>query len=361
LNKLFHAENISDISSITASSNGKILNVTFWLTDAFNEHPKKTAPEYYIRFDTDSNLQTGDKFGADYLFDVYWNNDTKTWWQIFQEYSPNNHVRVLQFNNNYTNFYSIFDSNIISGKKKQSDYLNCCYVSFPIDLKLMNNPNTYVMSFHIKDVVYVNQTLTGMDNLRKPLTVQVNGDIKFLDSTADISIPIPTFEFAAESEKINLTQEHKSAPIFINSISESPALIGLSVDNKTLPAKFISFVPNRTQQIEPHGRVKFDLVCDGDITNTSSFLLPINQSVYQRIDSEKPNELTYSSSPTITTSSLILYLTQEIESPLIDLKALPTSIITTIIVVPITVAITVVLTLVIEHFWKKGKKQKESY
>jgi hypothetical protein len=120
-------------------------------------------------------------------------------------------------------------------------------------------------------------------------------------------------------------------------------------------------VPNRTQQIEPHGRVKFDLVCDGDITNTSSFLLPINQSVYQRIDSEKPNELTYSSSPTITTSSLILYLTQEIESPLIDLKALPTSIITTIIVVPITVAITVVLTLVIEHFWKKGKKQKESY
>jgi hypothetical protein len=105
------------------------LNVTFWLTDAFNEHPKKTAPAYYIRFDADSNLVTGDEFGADYLFDVYWNNNTEMWEQIFQEYSPNNQVRVLQFNDNYTNFYSKLDSNIINEKKNQTDYLDCCYVS----------------------------------------------------------------------------------------------------------------------------------------------------------------------------------------------------------------------------------------
>jgi hypothetical protein len=69
-NKLFNAENVSDISSITASSDGKILNITFWLDGPFNEHPIKTSPDYYVRFDTDSNIGTGDNFGADYLFIV---------------------------------------------------------------------------------------------------------------------------------------------------------------------------------------------------------------------------------------------------------------------------------------------------
>lgn len=340
------------------------MNVTFWLTDAFNEHPKKTAPEYYVRFDADSDLLTGDEFGADYLFDVYWNNDTKAWEQIFQEYSPNNHVRVLQINDNYTNFYSKHDSIIINDKENQTDYLDCCYVSFPIDLKLMNYPKDYAMSFHIRNIININQTvdptmpvlINENNKLREPTNERVQGDVEFLDSTADVSIPTPTYEISKESQKINLTQNHKSIPVIIDSISESPALIGLSVNNKTFPAKFISFLPNGTQQIEPHGRVKFDLVYDGDITNTSSYLLPINQSVYQRLDSKKPDELIFSSSPTITSSSIILYLTQSKEIPLIDVKSLSTSIITAIFVAPITL----VLTLTIQHFWKKGKKQKES-
>ncbi len=140
-NSLFNAENISDISSVTYSTDGKILNVTFWLTGPFHERPKRSAPEYYIRFDVDSNLLTGDRYGADYLFDVAWNNDTKSWIQISQEYSPQGkNFRVIQSNTNYTNFFSKLDSHILSERINKTEYLTCCYVSFPVDMKLMNSP-----------------------------------------------------------------------------------------------------------------------------------------------------------------------------------------------------------------------------
>lgn len=213
-NKLFHAENISDISSVTLTSDGKILNVTLWLTGPFNEHPTKTSPDYYIRFDTDSNLGTGDKFGADYLFIVSWNNDTQSWEKSILEYSPKGHVRTVQ-TNNLTNFYSKLDSQIINGKLKQSDYLDCCYVYFPVDLKLMNYPSNYVISFHIKDNIHVNQTIAVTDKIGKIKKVQVNGVVEYLDSTADVSIPTPTYEFAKESQIINLTENHKLAPLII--------------------------------------------------------------------------------------------------------------------------------------------------
>lgn len=315
-NQIFHAENVSDISSVTSASDGKILNVTFWLNGPFNESPVKTSPAYYIRFDTDSNLHTGDKFGADYLFIVTWNNETHSWEKTLEEFSPKTHLRVMQ-NTNLTNFYSKLDSNIITGKANESDYLDCCYVSLPVDLKMMNYPKSYAMSFHIRDTITINQTvdptmdilINENNKLREPTNERVQGDVQFLDSTADVSIPTPTYEISKESQTINLTENRKSVPLFINSISESPAYIVLSVDNKTMSGKLISLLPKKTQIIEPHGKAKFDLTYNGQIDNVSSFLLPVNISVYPRIYSENPDKLTYSSTPTITTSSIIVYLT----------------------------------------------------
>jgi hypothetical protein len=98
------------------------------------------------------------------LFNVAWNNDTRSWEQIFQEYSSKDHVRIVQMNNNYSNYFSELDLSLINEKKDQSDYLHCCYVSFPIDLKLMNYPKTYVMSFHLMDAISV-ETIVGEGKL----------------------------------------------------------------------------------------------------------------------------------------------------------------------------------------------------
>ena len=60
---LFRIEKVNDISSVTFSSDGKILNITLWLTGAFNDKPKTSTPQYYIRFNTDSDINTGDEWG----------------------------------------------------------------------------------------------------------------------------------------------------------------------------------------------------------------------------------------------------------------------------------------------------------
>jgi hypothetical protein len=299
LHLALHIQNTSDISSITTSSNGKILNVTFWLTGPFNEKPTKSIPQYYIRFDADSRLSTGDKFGADYLFAVTWNNDTKSWDQIFQEYSPaGKHFRVIQSSRNYSNFFSNFDSSLISEKVNKTDYLTCCYVSFPIELQMMNYPKTYSMSFHIIDKIGIKPSISLIfkDKHNKTLG-SLNGPYEYLDSSADMSVPIPTYEVAAESQIINLTQNIKSAPIIINSVSESPARIGLSVSNESFPSKFVSIVPNTPKDIQPHGKSNFDLVYSGYIKSTSSFVIPINLSIYPRIDNADPNKIVYADTP----------------------------------------------------------------
>ena len=146
-----------------ASSDGKILNVIFWLTSAFNEHPKKAIPQYYIRFGANANLQTGDKFGADYLFTVIWNNNTKSWYQIFQEYSPAaKKFRIIELRDNYSNFFSYNDFHIISEKVNKTDYFTCCHVTFPINLQMMNYPKNYVMPFHIQDKIGIKTPLNQL-------------------------------------------------------------------------------------------------------------------------------------------------------------------------------------------------------
>ena len=234
-NSLFGPGDINDISSVTLSSKGKILNVTLWLTGPFNEIPKTYIPEYYIKFDVDSNLGTGDEWGKEYLFNIKWNNDTQTWRQIFQEYSNTKNIRIVQQNLNYSNFYSQVDSGIIKKEIKSSDYLNCCYLSIPIDLMIMNYPKSYSISFFVKekiDIALKNKNLIKcIDENNKNIKCTINSNeinmgftlnntkynitlprsIEFLDSIPAISIPLPFYQISQESQKINLTQQQKSS------------------------------------------------------------------------------------------------------------------------------------------------------
>jgi hypothetical protein len=114
--------NVSDISTVNLSSDGKILNITFWLSGLFNEKPVRNIPVYYIKFDADSNLLTGDSDGGDYLFVVRWNNDTKTWEEFFQEYSRVKNIRFIEYNSNYSNFFSKLDSKVINKQVNYTDF-----------------------------------------------------------------------------------------------------------------------------------------------------------------------------------------------------------------------------------------------
>ena len=297
-NNAVKTEILSRISSVTASSDGKILNVTFWLTGPFNKNPVKNSPEYYIKFDSDSNSNTGDNFGNEYMFNVSWINKSKTWNQKFQEFSPKGPLRLIDNNNNYTNFFSPYDRLIFNKtvlrssselldellQNKIGDYsgLYCCYVTFPIDLKLMNYPDKYTMSFYVKDRLNADY-INFKDNTKKGTKAfNLTGPVEFLDSAGVISIPKPTFEYASESENITVTPSHKSEPIIVISKSEYPVRLGLIVNDKNL-SKFISINDN-PQYLEPNGKAVFNLKYNGSFDKTGSNLLRINQTVYHRLD-----------------------------------------------------------------------------
>ncbi len=280
-----------------------------------------SIPQYYIKFDADSNIFTGDNFGNDYLFSVTWNNYTKTWSQVLQEYSPSGkNWQIVESKDNYSNFYSEEDSSIISQKINNTDYRTCCYVSFPVDLHWMNYPSNYFMSFHLKNNIPTINSITAKDESNK--TILTISPVEFLDSTSKMSVPKPTYELVTQA--INLTENTKSAPVIISSISESPALVNLSIGNNVFPSKLISFIPNSPQEIQPHNKAKFDLVYSGNINKTSSYLLPVNISIFPKIDTDNPNKLNYSSSPSVTVSQLFLYVTPE--QPAFDIKTLPANI-----------------------------------
>ena len=61
--------------------------------------------------------------------------------------------------------------------------------------------------------------------------------------------------------------------------------------------------------MDPRGKAKFDLVYNGVINKTSSYLLPVNISIYPRIDSGEQNRVIYADAPTNTTTSILLHLT----------------------------------------------------
>ena len=65
------------------------------------------------------------------------------------------------------------------------------------------------------------------------------------------------------------------------------------------------------QVIDPGGKARFDLVYNGVINKTSSYLLPVNISIYPRIDSFEQNRVIYADVPTNTTTSILLHLTPQ--------------------------------------------------
>ena len=102
-------EEINEIRSVNYISNGKSLNVTFWLDKPFEEIPSTHYPIYVVLINVDADPFTGGSLGVDYRAKVLWNNDTKKWESILEEVSANEIVKILQKNENYTNFFQKYD------------------------------------------------------------------------------------------------------------------------------------------------------------------------------------------------------------------------------------------------------------
>jgi hypothetical protein len=122
----------ADLSSISYSSNGGFLNATL-----FFHHPITYRPltvnytAYGMLIDIDSDYNTGWQ-GYDYMLKISWENKTKNWTYLLQEWSSDSTTRVLENKSNFTSFLD----------DKESKYV---YLS--LDLQKINFPDKYLVVF----------------------------------------------------------------------------------------------------------------------------------------------------------------------------------------------------------------------
>jgi hypothetical protein len=120
-----------NIRSVSYISDGKTLNVTYWLTSSFEKIPSTHFPSYIAYIDADSNIGTGWN-GIDYISEIKFDNKTKTWKSAFGELSYAGGYRSLKKIENF------------SGYDKEH---SSSYVFLSLDLGLMDFPEQYRIIF----------------------------------------------------------------------------------------------------------------------------------------------------------------------------------------------------------------------
>jgi hypothetical protein len=122
----------ADLSSIGYSSNGGFLNATLFFNHPVTDRPlAANHTAYGMLINIDSDYNTGWQ-GYDYMMMISWENNTKNWTYLLQEWSSNATTRVLE---NKSNFGSFLDN-------KESKYV---YLS--LDLQKINFPDKYLVVF----------------------------------------------------------------------------------------------------------------------------------------------------------------------------------------------------------------------
>jgi hypothetical protein len=144
-----NSEPSTDILAVNYFSDGKTLNATVWLFFPFQDKPSQyDTVKYGMLIDADFSKKSGYD-GIDYQFEISWNNQTKTWSKILEEWSPNGSQRTLNLQPNYTGFF-----------EKQKEY-----VVLPVDLASLNYPVKYKVIFYA-EIEDKNKNITITDFTR---------------------------------------------------------------------------------------------------------------------------------------------------------------------------------------------------
>jgi hypothetical protein len=184
----------TDILAADYFSDGNILNATLWLYFPFKDHPTNYNQINYGMFiDADFNKNTG-YGGLDYLFEIGWRNNTKTWTQTLWALSPTGEQKTIDIKHNYTGFFE-------KGK---------AYVVLPLNLSLVHYPTKYKVTFYAE--------------------VKKGNDDSFItDFTRTVAIP--PLELAISTSPTSLTLrpgDNKTIELKINSTKGFEPIVFLS-------------------------------------------------------------------------------------------------------------------------------------
>jgi hypothetical protein len=179
----------TDIQVVNYYSDGRFLNATLWL-DKFNEiGPTDRKLNYGMYIDADFNNKTGIA-GIDYKVEIQWDNKTKSWTRVFEEWSTNGKAKTLDIKPNYTGFFE--KSNSGGNEAGGGDY-----VTLYADLNKMFSPTRYKVLFYAEDV---------------------KGLKWIMDSSKWIYIPPPEFVITTLPQSVDLRQgDSRTIEVQVNS------------------------------------------------------------------------------------------------------------------------------------------------
>ena len=186
---------IGNIDSVTYISDGKNLNITFWLTSLFPKHlPTNHSAAFSVYIDIDADSKTGWN-GIDYINRIYYNGTENIWKNVFYEKkSETDRGGKYLSVNNYTDFSS-------SGQ----------YASMALDLETLNYPQRYNIVFLMEDFIRENETIK-----------------KLIDFVNTVYIPPLKFMISTSNEPLNIIRgEEKHIELQLKSVNPVISIAGL--------------------------------------------------------------------------------------------------------------------------------------
>lgn len=197
-----HSVQIPQMTGVSYFSDGKVLNATIWLSDALEIRPTPSVlriPTYTMGIGIIQSYSTSAK--VDYAITVQWNPLSQTWSRTLEEFLANG-TRILQQDNNYTDFDNI---------------ANKGYVNLSLDLSDISSPAQYFIAFLGFDT----------DTSKRPICGLV-GNIG-----RQIYVPPPDFSISVSPNPLQIKQgEERTIELRANSSSLVKPLLSISKVNE---------------------------------------------------------------------------------------------------------------------------------
>jgi hypothetical protein len=211
-----------DILAVNYLSDGKTLNATVWLFFPFKDKPTQyDTVKYGMLIDADFSKESGYD-GIDNQFEISWNNQTKTWSKILEEWSPNGSQRTLNVQPNYTGFF-----------EKQKDY-----VVLPVDLASLNYPVKYKVIFYA-EIEDKNKNITITDFTRwVPIP-----PLELVMSTSPNSLLLRPGEEKTIELKVNSTKGFEPTVVLSTANQSGNVKANITFDKLRIPTYGVATTP----------------------------------------------------------------------------------------------------------------------
>ena len=271
--------NYIDIEAANYYSDGRTLNATLWLP-SFKEIPTSGKKiNYGMYIDADLNNRTGIK-GIDYKVEIEWDNKSKTWTRVFEEWSSTGKSRTLSIQHNYTGFF-----------EKDGDY-----VLLYIDLNDILSPSRYKVLFYAEEVKGLNWIMDSPKwiyipppefvVLTFPKSVELRaGEQKTLEVQLNSTNGFQPFfhlytTLASQKKQEQEQQQHQEAP---EDISFTFKFDKSRIPSYGLATTPLTIVTSKDANISPHTSFIF---ANFTFPSEEFFAKPIGSSKPIKIDSE---------------------------------------------------------------------------